>query len=222
MAEKEHDGIFREIDEELRQEHYAKLWKSYGSYIIGAALALVISVAGYQGWRAYDLKTRQADGEKFALAMGLPQGAKSDKARQAFLDLAAKAGSGYAMLAKFQDAALLAESGRDVDAAAAYRDLAGDSSIDAVYRDLALLLGVMNEMNAGKGGDRKELARRLAPLTADNNPWRFTARELTAVLAYRAGDATRARELYSALSNDAFAPQGLRKRAQEMLAALES
>ncbi len=222
MADKEHDGIFREIDEELRQEHYAKLWKSYGTFIVGVALALVISVAGYQGWRSYDLKTRQADGEKFALALNLSQDKKSDEARRAFLDLAAKAGSGYAMLAKFQDAALLAESGKDADAAAAYKDLAGDSSIDAVYRDLALLLGVMSEMNTGTGGDRKELARRLAPLTADNNPWRFTARELTAVLAYRAGDTARARELYSALESDAFAPRGLRTRAQEMLAALKS
>ncbi len=222
MAEKEHDGIFREIDEELRQEHYAKLWTSYGSYIIGAALVLVISVAGYKGWQSYDLTSRQADSEKFAIALRLSQDKKSDQAGQAFLDLTAKAGSGYAMLAKFQDAALLAESGKNAAAAAAYGALAGDSSIDAVYRDLALLLGVMNEMNAGNGGDKKEWARRLAPLTADNNPWRFTAREMTAVLAYTAGDTVRARELYSALSSDAFAPQSLRTRSQEMLAALES
>ena len=47
MADPVQDSLFREIEEDLRQEHWAKLWKRYGNYAVGAVFALVLSVAGY-------------------------------------------------------------------------------------------------------------------------------------------------------------------------------
>ena len=38
--------LFREIEEELRQERFEKLWRSYGRYVIGAAVAVVVAVGG--------------------------------------------------------------------------------------------------------------------------------------------------------------------------------
>ena len=38
--------IFDEVDEELRQERAARLWRQYGSWLIAAALAVVIAVGG--------------------------------------------------------------------------------------------------------------------------------------------------------------------------------
>ena len=42
--------ILREVDEELRRERYQKLWERYGIYVVGAALVLVLAVAGWRGW----------------------------------------------------------------------------------------------------------------------------------------------------------------------------
>ena len=214
MADPVQDSLFREIEEDLRQEHWAKLWKRYGNYFVGAVLAVVLSVAGYQGWRAYDIATRQSDGERFAAALALAGDKQTQAAAEAFAGLAADATAGYALLARFQEAALLAERG---EPAAAYADLAQDPGVDAVYRDLAVILGAFHEMNGPGAGD---LSARLAPLTADGNPWRHSAKELTAVLAARAGDRTKARALFTALAADATAPQGIRARAGEMLAIL--
>ena len=217
MADPVQDSLFREIEEDLRQEHWAKLWKRYGNYFVGAVLALVLSVAGYQGWRAYDIATRQSDGERFAAALKLADDKQTQAAAEAFAGLAADATAGYALLTRFQEAALLAKRGEPAAAAAAYADLAQDSGVDAVYRDLAVILGAFHEMNGPGAGD---LSARLAPLTADGNPWRHSAKELIAVLAARAGDRTKARALFTALAADATAPQGIRARAGEMLAIL--
>ena len=76
MADKdlEQDSLFREVDEELRQEQFSKLWKQYGKYAIGAAVSLVAAVGGYQAWQTWDLNRRTADSLQFAGALQAIQG----------------------------------------------------------------------------------------------------------------------------------------------------
>jgi len=219
VADPVQDSLFREIDEELRHEQFGKLWKRYGQYVIVAVLALVVSVAGFQGWRAYDISTRRSDGERFAKALALAGNDQTQAAAKAFAKVAADARRGYGMLARFQEAALLARRGEQEAAAAAYRELARDTGIDATYRDLAVILGVIHDMN-GTGTGALELSDRLAPLTAGTNPWRHSATELTALLAAGAGNRTKARKLFTGLAADVTAPHGIRARAKEMLAIL--
>ena len=216
MAEPIQDSLLREIDDDLRQEKYAKLWKRYGVHVIAAAFLLVAGVAGYQWWRQYDINTREALGERFAGAM---EKARDDGPAEATKDFStlAREGGGYSVLARLQEAALLAAAKNRAAAAAVYRELADDSGVDAVYRDLAVVLGVLQDM---EGGDSINLTLRLAPLTADANPWRHSARELSAVLAFSSGDREKAVELFTGLSQDTSAPQGIRARAGEMLAAI--
>ena len=48
--------IFREIDEELRQERFEKLWQSYGKYIIAAIVAVVVGVGGCKAFNITNIK----------------------------------------------------------------------------------------------------------------------------------------------------------------------
>ena len=168
--------IFRQVDDDLRRERYEKLWKRYGRYVIAAAVVVVLVVAGTQAWREYRESAREADSEQFNLAMSLAQAGRSAEAINAFAALAADAGSGYAVLARLREAALRAESGDRAGALAVYNGLATDGSADALYRDLAVVLYALNDLD---GDDPTALLARLAPLTEGGNPWRFSARELT-------------------------------------------
>ena len=47
--------IFREIDEELRHDKAAELWKKYGNYVAAAAVLIVIVVAGLSWWQQHEL-----------------------------------------------------------------------------------------------------------------------------------------------------------------------
>lgn len=218
MAEPIEEGIFREIDEELRQEQFSKLWKRYGRIFAIGVGVIVATVAGYKAWENYDISNRGQQGARFAASLRLAEDGNAEAALDALKVFNAEAGTGYQMLSGFKAAALMAEQGDGAGAIAAYDKLAGDTSFQSVYRDLAVLLGAIQRLNAGD--DQSTISASLAPLLATENPWRHSARELTAVMAKQSGDITRARELFKALSEDQATPQGIRQRAGEMLAAL--
>ena len=40
------DSLFREVDEEVRQEQFKKLWSRYGKFVIGLVIVVILGVAG--------------------------------------------------------------------------------------------------------------------------------------------------------------------------------
>lgn len=217
MAEQHDDGLIREINEELRQEQLATLWKRYRRYIIGAAVAIVAVVAGYKGWQAYDRSARLSDGAQFAAAAQAMSNGNLEQAETAFARLAEDGTAGYALLARFRSAALLVEKGDRAAAAEAYRDIAASGSVDTSYREAATILAALNALETEAP---QAIIDRLEPLRGDDSAWRHSARELTALAARRMGDEQRAIDLYRQLTDDAATPRGVRARAQEMLAVL--
>ncbi len=219
MAEKTEDDIlFREIDEDLRHDEFQKLWKAYGKYALAGVVVLVLGVAGFKGWQSYDISAREALGVRFQSAAELVTAGKTDEALKRFSEIA-KDGGGYQMLARFNQARIYARQGDSTGAAAAYRALAGDGDIDSLFRDVAVILGAYQELN-DPGADLPALAGRLEALSTENSPWRYSAREISGLLARRSGDRTKAKELFQGLAKDPRAPQGVRARAQEMLSII--
>lgn len=213
------DQFIQEVEEDLKRDRQLELWRKYGVWATALGLLLVIGVAAYQGWRNYQRGQQYQYGQSYAQALALLNKGKDAEARAEFGKLADEAVSGYAELALLQRAALLAKGGDGAGAAALYRQLADDTGADELFRDLAVILAALITAD---NADPRDLTARLAPLTVPGNPWRYSALEVTALLAQRQGDQARAKEIYQSLADDAKAPQGMRARAAEMLAVLES
>lgn len=209
--------FFEEVDEELRRDRTKLLWDRYGKIVIAAAVLIVLATSANVFWRNYTATQRQENAQQFLEAVGLARAGQRDAAIDAFLALATDAQEGYALVARFRAAGLKAESGDLEGAVADYAALAADSDVEPLYRDLAALLRVMSE---GETADPGVLLQELEPLSAADNPWRYTARELIAVKHLRLGETEQARQTLQVLADDLEAPRGTRVRASEMLRAL--
>jgi hypothetical protein len=120
------------------------------------------------------------------------------------------------MLARLRAAAEVAS--HDPPAAVKmYDEVAADSSIDAIDRDLARIraAGLLVD-SAGYPA----MLERLEPATAAGATFRHTARELLALSAWRANDTAAARKWLDLIANDGETPQGLRSRAEALQALL--
>lgn len=209
--------IFQEVEEDLRRDKAAEWWKKNSLFIYAAAAVVVIGVAGYQGWRTYDLKLRGERSDAYAGALAAAAAGDSAEARRALAPLSDPSGSGYGLLAALSEANLAVEAG-DLDTAEAiWRELAQNDGAATALSDLAALYRVMRRMN---DGDPAALRGELATLAAPEAPYRISALELLAALALREGDSAAAREHLTQITDDPAAPSGSRSRAAELLASL--
>ena len=211
--------IFREVDEEIRQENYARLWKRYGSYAIGFAVLLVAAVAGYQIWQGYDLQRRTELSDRYAVVTDQILEDQDDAAQATLAEIADPSDSGYGTLAAFTRAQLLADAGSTAEATAIWDRIAAQSPSGDSFRAIATLLSVMHQLDSG---DPAVLAPRLEPLMAAGQAFRTSAQELDALLAIKQGDSDRARARLEAIGQDIFAPPAARERAAQLLATLQT
>jgi hypothetical protein len=220
VAERTEDAILiEEIDNELRQDQANKLWRNYGKYVITSCIAIVISVGIYQSWNSYDLKTRQDSGERFAAAITLAADDKIDASFDAFSKIIIDGTDGYRTLARFSHARLMAQKNDSYGAVIAYNAIAEDTSVDPLYRDLAVILSALIEINI-PDANKKVIKQKLSKLIEKNNSLRFSAMEISAFIDQKAGLNSEALKLLKNLENDKLAPKGVRARANELLSII--
>jgi hypothetical protein len=210
--------IFQEVDEEVRREQLKKLWDRYG-YLLIALCVLVI--AGIGGWRGYDYwqaKKAGQTGAAFEQAAILAETGKHNEAEAAFAKIAAEGTAGYRVLARLREAAELAQTDKNA-AIKAYEALAADKSVGQVMQDLAAVRAGYLLVDTAPYA---QMAAMLEPLTAPDRMFRHSARELLALSAWKAGDASAARKWTDMMMSDPGTPAGTRSRAEilsELLAA---
>jgi hypothetical protein len=208
--------LFDEVDEEVRRERLKKLWDKYSALIIALAFLIVAGVGGWRGYQYLEAKKAAEAGETFDKAVELAEQGKHSEAEAAFADLAGKAPSGYRILAKFRAAAEAAA--REPQAGAKmFDEIAADRSVAADFQDLAKIraAGLLVDSTT-----YQNMVQRLEPLTSAGSTYRHAARELLALSAWRANDATAARQWLDQIALDGETPPSVRARAEALQALL--
>ena len=208
--------LFDEVDEDVRRDQLKKLWDQYSIYIVAGAFLIIASVGGWRGYQYLEAKKAAEAGAAFDKAVELSEQNKHTEAEAAFADLAAKAPSGYRLLARLRVAAEV--SSRDPQAAAKmFDDIAADRSVGAPEQDLARVRAAQLLLETST---YPNLLQRLEAAAAPGATFRHTARELLALSAWRASDMTAARQWLDQIANDAETPPSLRSRAEALQALL--
>lgn len=212
------DSLFREVDEDFRRDQALRLWKQWGNYVVAVALAVIIGVAGYQGWNYWQTYRAETAGTAYHQALSHLEQDRTDEAQTIFADLASDGHQGYASLARLQLAGLLAGQGEVEQAVSAYDAVADDGSAAREFRDVARVrAGYLLAQTASA----EDLQERLAVLEGADNPWRNAVREIVASAHYRTGNLREADRLMNEILADPEAPQSMRQRAQMMVELLE-
>jgi hypothetical protein len=205
--------IFHEVEEDLRRDQAAAIWKKYGNLIIGAALVLVLAVAGHWGWKEYSIRQQLQASADF-----LGAAATSDLAqREAALAKVVADGGVYGVLARFRLAETAVEAGDKAKARGILGEIAKDGAADKPLRDLATIQAALLELEIGKPETAADLVK---DLTKEGEAYRLSALEITGLSAIAAGDTAKAKAAFEDVkkaADDAAPGSGFAQRADQML-----
>jgi hypothetical protein len=210
--------IFQEVDEEVRRERLKKLWDQYGNYLIAVCVLIVVGVAAWRGYQWWEVKQAAQAGAAFEQAVTLAATGKHQEAEAAFAKLATDSTTGYRVLARLREAAELSTTDSK-GAVAAYDEIAADKSAGQIIEDLAAVRAGFLLVDTAP---YSEIRDRLEPLAAADRTFRYSAREILALSAWKANDVTAARQWIDMIMIDPQTPTGTRSRVgvlSELIAA---
>ncbi|MGE4526846.1 MAG: tetratricopeptide repeat protein [Rhodospirillaceae bacterium] len=207
------NSLFREVDDDLRHDQMLSLWKRYGVWVIGAAVAVVLAVAGYQTHKYLQESERAEQAATFDAAEAALAAADPTKAITLLSGLEAKGNAGYRTLSRLQHAAMLLDQGKRDEARALIQAVGKDADALPAYRDLAVVLDALAGMDSD---DPKALEAALAPLTAAGHPWRHVALQLSALAMARGGEPGRAADALKEILDDPDTPQDQRAMTEAL------
>lgn len=208
------DSFFREVNEELRSDRAQAFWSAYGKYIIAAALIIIVGIAGWRIWDAYQVRQAQQTGDAFIAAVELAEEGDREAALEALAALEGDSPPSYRALAKMRRASELLKADDKSAAAALYDEVAADEALDQDLRDIAAVRAAMVFVDVGTVSDVKQ---RVQSLTAPTGPYRGSAREALGLAHYKADELDAAFAEFKTIVDDAALPSGLRQRAAIML-----
>ena len=177
--------IFQEVDEEVRRDKAAEFWKKYQNVIVAAAALIVLAAGGFRYWQYQRDKAAQAAGAEFRAAIAAFDAGKTSEAFGGLAQLAAQAPGGYRILAQMTEAG--AKAATDPAASvAAFQAIAGNASVDPLFRDAAKLRAGLIEI--GTPAQESAGTAELTTLASGAGPYRRLARLTLGALALGRGD----------------------------------
>lgn len=209
------DAFLRQIDEEVRKERLAKLWDKYGVLAIGVAAAIILTVAGWKWYQSYVHGQAARAGAQFVEITQLFSEKKEQDAIRGLEQIAKDGPAGYGQLAKLRLAAQARKDGKADVAISHYEALANDSGADEILRSFAQLQIAALKVDTAPW---TETQNRLNDLVKEESHWKYSARELMGLAAFKAGKYDQARQAFTELMAGPDTPATIRQRAQIVMA----
>lgn len=202
-------AAFHEVDEAVRKDELKEWWNRWGTWVVAAAVVLVVAAAGLVGWRQYDASQRGEASAAYSAALN--QIAQDPAAaRAAFEKQAKSAPEPYRSLA----ALIAAQLREPLEAQLAALVEVAPTLSAAELSDLANVIAGYKSIDSPKA---EEMVGKLEALAGPDRPFRLSVHELQAMLAVRKGDIKRARELWTEITKEPQVPQAAAQRASAML-----
>lgn len=215
MSEPTNNAILAELQEDFRREQFKQWMNRYGGAVLVLAVLLVLGTGAYTMWQQHQEGKLQAVTANLYDAIGPQAQQKPAEAADRLKTFAAQyPDNEQGDLAALLAAGLEKKASQPQEALALFSKVAESAKTDASLKGVATMLYVETALNTDTSP--ADLQAKLAPYQAADSAFRFTAWELGALAAHKAGDYEKARAFLDQLMKDSDTPNTQRQRAAEL------
>ena len=210
------EEFIREVDEELQEEKYAKIWRKIGPYVISLAIGIVLFTSGVVFWNNYTEDKKQKLGDDFTAAVELIKEEDFDTALIALERITDKASDGYVTIAKMKKASILIQKKQILEGLEIYEDLE-KTAFDQSFKDMSTILFVLNAIDHKPSDILLDKIERLT----ENSSWKYSALELKGFILLNDKKFSESKKTFNTIIEMGNAPATLASRARDMVDFLE-
>jgi len=210
------EEFIREVDEELQEEKYAKIWRKIGPYVISLAIGIVLFTSGVVFWNNYTEDKKQKLGDDFTAAVELIKEEDFDTALIALERITDKASDGYVTIAKMKKASILIQKKQILEGLEIYEDLE-KTAFDQSFKDMSTILFVLNAIDHKPSDILLDKIERLT----ENSSWKYSALELKGFILLNDKKFAESKKTFNTIIEMGNAPTTLASRARDMVDFLE-
>ena len=210
------EEFIREVDEELQEEKYAKIWRKIGPYVVSLAIGIVLFTSGVVFWNNYTEDKKQKLGDDFTAAVELIKEEDFDTALIALERITDKASDGYVTIAKMKKASILIQKKQILEGLEIYEDLE-KTAFDQSFKDMSTILFVLNAIDHKPSDILLDKIERLT----ENSSWKYSALELKGFILLNDKKFSESKKIFNTIIEMGNAPTTLASRARDMVDFLE-
>lgn len=207
-----------EVEERLRAERYASLWRRLAPWFAAALALVIIGWLAAWGWKTLEAKDIQKASLSYDKALHAFAAGDATGGFTTLQPLAKNGPAGYRTLALLMQGDVRLSAGANREAAGLYEG-AAKAAPNAVFRDLARLRAAEALMDVAPLGD---VEPRLKALSGSGKPFDLLAREALAYARIQAGQTQQARSDLTAITLMLGATPAMKARAQTAIALIDS
>ena len=210
--------VFQEVDEELREEKYKRIWRKFRYYVIGGLILFILGIAANAFWKDYNLKEVNDRSERFFTAIEMAQEDKVNAITllEEFANQEEKNSEYNVLIARFTEAAIR-RAEKDYNGALVIYQSLEDNNISNFYEDYAKLSSVEMLIALNNKKDAKLILDDLITNTSD---LKYIAMEYLGYLEIDEGNYSKARTIFTNIADEASSSVNMKNRSREVLSIL--
>ena len=208
----EEENLIKEVDEEIKQDDYKRLWKKYGKYLISSFILIILLVSLGTTYKNYKIKKTEELSQLYFNALEKIENEDYVEAEKILTEIY-NAKGGYSDLSVLQQFYLNNKQNKD-------HNIKNDKLNKNIFLKDYFILQIFNKnLSLEKNNiSIDEIVR----ISRPNSPWRFTAHELLTSYYLKNNDTNNAIQSLNAIIEDESSPISMKERALLILKSLKN
>ena len=207
-------NIFNEVDEDIRKERYKKLWSSYGKYLIGLIISIILIFSINQ----FLVSKNIADNKRlldiyFSAAEDIEKN-QFELANESLNKIYNDKNATLAAFSAFKLSETYLKNNNRIDAIAVLENIFSNNSLETIYRELALYKYIMINFDVL---DISDIESKISIINNKEGQFNPYFKELLGIKYITIGDKAKASSIFNELSSSENTPFDLKIRLEKLI-----
>lgn len=212
------EAFIKEVNEDLKNEEFKKIWDKYGLYIIILVVIALTAAVSFETIKSWYAKRMQTWSDTYAYAVSMHSQERYDDSLESLNYIIDKDYGIFTELAQMQKINILLDQGKNDEAIKLMENIVADKSFNRQLQQTVIFKLASYKMETSPLEDIEALIGSFA--RNENDSWQPVASEMLAIAYLHNNKIEEAKKIYNDLLKNDKASEMMKARISDILSVL--